>query len=163
MVWNDSSYFQGRALQDLWFEHLRGEMGLDWAVRGERKVGRDPDRLEPEEYKLVQERKKLDRQREADVADAIRRNQIIERSGKLATDARDRMMAKVREAEALSQARVADLDEEAGALERHVRGLSEALRGAQEAEERVQALPPPGGGPDDLRDPPGAPPGRASR
>ena len=109
MVWNDSSYFQGRALQDLWFEHLRGAMGLDWAVRGERKIGRDPDRLEPEEYKLRQDRRKLDRQREMDVADAIRRNQIIERSGKLATDARDRIMAKAREQEALSTTRVEEL------------------------------------------------------
>ena len=109
LMWNDGSYFQGRALQDLWFQHLRDEVGLDWAVRGERKIGRDPDRLEPEEYKLRQERAKLERQREADIEEAIRRNQIIERSGQLATDARDRMMAKAREQEALSTTRVEEL------------------------------------------------------
>ena len=109
MAWCDSSYFQGRALQDRWFEHLRDAVGLDWAVRGERKVGRDPDRLEPEEYKLAQERAKLERQREADIAEAMERNRIIERSGRLATDARDRIMAKAREVEARSTTRVEEL------------------------------------------------------
>ena len=60
MVWQDSAYFQGQVLQDDWFEHLRDVVGLDWVLRGEKKVGRDPDRLEPEEYKLKQEREKLE-------------------------------------------------------------------------------------------------------
>ncbi|WP_162497492.1 hypothetical protein [Roseovarius dicentrarchi] len=59
MVWQDSAHFQGQVLQDEWFEHLRDVVGLDWVLRGEKKVGRDPDRLEPEEYKLKQEREKL--------------------------------------------------------------------------------------------------------
>lgn len=50
MIWNDSGYFQGRALQDAFFEHLRDGMGLDWVVRGDPKKNRDHDRLEPEEY-----------------------------------------------------------------------------------------------------------------
>lgn len=56
----DSKHFQGRAFQDLWFEHLRDEVGLDWVERGEKKVGSDPDRLEVEEYKVREEQKKLD-------------------------------------------------------------------------------------------------------
>lgn len=56
----DSPVFQGRALQDLWTEHLRDRMGLEWVERGKAKVGRDPDRLEPEEYKIAQERGKLE-------------------------------------------------------------------------------------------------------
>lgn len=59
MVDCDSSYYQGQALQDLFFEHLRDRMGLDWVQRGEKKVGRDPDRLEVEEYKLKQEHEKI--------------------------------------------------------------------------------------------------------
>lgn len=35
-------------------------MGLEWVERGKVKVGRDPDRLEPEEYKIAQERGKLE-------------------------------------------------------------------------------------------------------
>lgn len=49
MVWNDSGYFQGRALQDAFFEHLRDDMGLKWAVRGERKKTRDDDWETPEQ------------------------------------------------------------------------------------------------------------------
>jgi hypothetical protein len=59
MIWKDSAYFQGQVLQDEWFEHLRDVVGLDWVLRGEKKVGRDPDRVEVEEYKLKQEREKL--------------------------------------------------------------------------------------------------------
>lgn len=59
MVWNDSGYFQGQALQDAFFEHLRDSMGLEWAERGERKKTRDHDRLEPEEYAAEAEKKKF--------------------------------------------------------------------------------------------------------
>jgi hypothetical protein len=59
MVWQDSAYFQGQVLQDLWFEHLRDVAGLDWVVRGEKKIGRDADRVEAEEYGLQQDREKL--------------------------------------------------------------------------------------------------------
>lgn len=55
----DSPYFQGQALQDLWTAHLREKMGLEWVERGKKKIGRDPDRLEPEEYKLAEDQKKL--------------------------------------------------------------------------------------------------------
>ena len=60
MVDCDSKHYQGRAFQDLWFEHLRDRVGLDWVERGEKKVGSDPDRLEVEEYKVREEQKKLD-------------------------------------------------------------------------------------------------------
>lgn len=59
MVWNDSGHFQGRALQDAWHEHLQDSMGLEWAERGQRKKGREPDRLEPEEYAAKQEQAKF--------------------------------------------------------------------------------------------------------
>jgi hypothetical protein len=59
MVWNDSGYFQGRALQDAWHEHLRDDMGLEWAERGKRKKSREPDRVEPEEYAAQQETAKF--------------------------------------------------------------------------------------------------------
>lgn len=59
MLWNDSGYFQGRALQDAWHEHLRDDMGLEWAERGKRKKSREPDRVEPEEYAAEQEAKKF--------------------------------------------------------------------------------------------------------
>lgn len=58
LIWCDSSWYQGRALQDAFYEHLRDRMQLDWVIRGERKVSRDPDRLEVEAYKAEQERKK---------------------------------------------------------------------------------------------------------
>lgn len=136
MIWKDSAYFQGQVLQDEWFEHLRDVVGLDWVMRGEKKVGRDPDRLEPEEYGLQQDRAKLDQQREADIAEAIERTQIIERAGKLATDARDRIGAKSREQDERSKTRVADLDKRADELERRIEQHIEEV--AQLREDRAK-------------------------
>lgn len=60
MVWNDAAEFQGRALQDAWFEHLKAHAGDKYEVeRGKQKKGRDPDRLSPEDYAAEQEQKKL--------------------------------------------------------------------------------------------------------
>lgn len=60
LVWNDADVFQGRALQDAWFEHLQTNIGSKYDVeRGKRKKGSDPDRLSPEDYALKQEQKKL--------------------------------------------------------------------------------------------------------
>lgn len=55
----DNVFYQGQAWQDLWFEYLQNKMRLDWVKRGERKLGRDPDRLEPEVYKLEQDKLKI--------------------------------------------------------------------------------------------------------
>lgn len=54
----DDPWHQGRALQDAWFEHLQGKMGLTWAVRGRKKASVGPDRVSPEEYKARAEREK---------------------------------------------------------------------------------------------------------
>lgn len=60
LVWNDADVFQGRALQDAWFEHLKANIGSKYEVeRGKRKKGSDPDRLSPEDYALQQEQEKL--------------------------------------------------------------------------------------------------------
>lgn len=136
MIWQDSAYFQGQVLQDEWFEHLRDVVGLDWVVRGEKKIGRDPDRVEAEEYGLQQDRKKLDQQREADVAEAIKRTKAIERTGKAATDARDRIGAEARARDERSKTRVVELDKRADALERRIeQHLEEA---AQLREDRAK-------------------------
>lgn len=60
LVWNDADVFQGRALQDAWFEHLKANIGSKYEVeRGKRKKGGDPDGLSPEDYALQQEQEKL--------------------------------------------------------------------------------------------------------
>lgn len=136
MIWKDSAYFQGQVLQDEWFEHLRDVVGLDWVLRGEKKVGRDPDRVEVEEYKLKQELEKLEQQREADIADAIERTRIIDRAGKAATDARDKIGAESRERDEQSKTRMAELDKRADALERRIEQHIEEV--AQLREDRAK-------------------------
>jgi vacuolar-type H+-ATPase subunit H len=59
----NSAYYQGQALQDEWFEYLRDFMKLDWVQRGEKKLGRDKDRLEPEEYGLQKDREAFEKEK----------------------------------------------------------------------------------------------------
>lgn len=56
---------RGRMFQDLWAEHLRENMGLKWAERGEAKETLLPDRLSPENFKLKKDREALDAERAA--------------------------------------------------------------------------------------------------
>jgi len=130
MVWQDSSFFVGRVMQDEWFEHLRDEMGLDWVQRGEQKVSRDADRLEVEEFKVQEEAKKLagleaktvTAQTELDTT----RQQIAE-----AKADRDAAQAKADEAEASRRKAQSNLDKtqhKITALEQSVQDVSERLR-----------------------------------
>ena len=140
MVKNDNSYFQGQALQDLWFQHMRDEMKLDWVQRGEKKLGRDPDRLEPEEYKLKQEREKLDKQREAEIADAIERNKMVERTAELAETARKKLMDTAKAKAEEAEKRAAEAEGRVRATDDALATLKAAQRAAQGIEERIAAL-----------------------
>lgn len=140
MLKNDNSYFQGQALQDLWFQHLRDKMKLDWVERGKKKLGRDPDRLEPEEYKLKQEREKLDKQREAEIADAIERNKMVERTAKLAETARKKLMDTAKAKAEEAEKRAVDAEARVRVADDALATLKAAQRAAQGIEERIAAL-----------------------
>ncbi len=71
-VWNDADVFQGRALQDAWFEHLKETVGNKFEVeRGKRKEGADPDRLSPEEYALTQEQERFQNEMKRQLASDV--------------------------------------------------------------------------------------------
>jgi hypothetical protein len=91
MVDCDSQYYQGRAFQLLWFEHLRDRVGLDWVERGKKKLGRDQDRLEVEEYKFQQEREKLDRDRVVQNEDMLEAKKQARETWEDASDALDQL------------------------------------------------------------------------
>lgn len=80
-VARDSAYYQGQALQDAFHFYLQSQMRLDWAVRGSKKVSRDPDRLEVEEHKIKKDRDRQDQR-------MIEQNAIMERTAELASNAR---------------------------------------------------------------------------
>jgi len=130
MVWQDSSFFVGRVMQDEWFEHLRDVVGLDWVKRGEQKVSRDPDRLEVEAFKVQEEAKKL-ASLEAKTATAqteldTTRQQIAE-----AKADRDAAQAKADEAEASRRKAQSNLDktqQKITALKQSEQDVSERLR-----------------------------------
>ena len=99
MVWNDADVFQGRALQDAWFEHLKEHVGDRYEVeRGERKKGRDPDRLSPEDYAIEQEGRKLraevERQLDSEDLEVDVDNPHQDAAAKLIERASDRALAK---------------------------------------------------------------------
>ena len=125
----DSAYYQGRALQDLWFEHLRGEIELDWVVRGVRKVGRDPDRLEPQKYGLRQDQARVDRERLAALEAAAR----VE-AERVAAEAARREIDRERAAfEVGADAKVVELTGVEAALGSQADDLREQQEGLDEA------------------------------
>ncbi len=93
MVDCDSQYYQGRAFQDLWFKHLRDQVGLGWVERGKKKVGRDQDRLEVEEFKFQREREKLDQERAAQDQDLQEAQLQAQETWEDATDALDQLQS----------------------------------------------------------------------
>lgn len=99
----DSQYYQGRAFQDLWFKHLRDQVGLDWVERGKRKLGRDQDRLEVEEFKFQREREKLDQDRAAQNQDLEEAQRQAQETWDDATDALDQLYAAKNEADAIRE------------------------------------------------------------
>ena len=123
MVDCDSQYYQGRAFQDLWFEHLRDEVGLDWVVRGQKKIGRDADRLAVESYKVQQERTKLERDRQVQNEDRLEAEQQAKRAWADAHDAVSELQN--------TRAEQARIRSEMEALRENTR--QEALRDAQSA------------------------------
>lgn len=113
MVDCDSQYFQGRAFQDLWFEHLRDEVGLKGIERGTPKIGRDPDRLEVEEYKLEQ-----DRQRMEDLAQNLDDDVAVLKDG----------MEKLRSQEEALKSQIADFEKSQQWLDRATKNLDSAVQ-----------------------------------
>jgi hypothetical protein len=72
----DDRRSQGSALQDAWFEYLRDELGLN-VQRPERKKTTAKDRVEPEVYGLIQDRKKA-------TADAQKAARLVKGAERLA-------------------------------------------------------------------------------
>ena len=120
-------------------DHLGIEYGEDRAVDA-------PDGQSTREWviqkaaELRQQEAKQAQEREDNLKAALERQRMIERTGKLATEARDRIAQKSREQEKRSAARVAELEERAEGLEKRIERLKEALSASQEAEARVDAL-----------------------
>lgn len=125
MVWNDADVFQGSALQDAWFEHLHEHVGEKYEVeRGKRKMTRGPDRLEPEDYALAQEEKKL----RAEVKRQLGIEASISGEGNVHTDAASKLITAAGE-QALSEARAASENIVEAAVEEATR----VVVGAQES------------------------------
>jgi len=143
MVDCDSKYYQGVAFQDLWFEHLRDAVGLGWVQRGEKKIGRDPDRLEVEEYKVDQERKKLAAEREENQEYKETANRVADTLWDRASDAFDREEASLRSAEA-SEARASKAKAEEVEARRRAETITQEAAAAQgrlvEAESQLRSL-----------------------
>ena len=107
-------------------DHLGIEYGEDRAIDA-------PDGTHPREWiaqrtadlrkreeKLKQDREALERDRENSLSEALERQRILERTGKLAADARTRISQAFREQEGRSQLRVRELEGKAAALEKQV-------------------------------------------
>jgi len=127
-------------------DHLGIEYGEDRAVNApdgqstREWVIQKAAELRKQAEEQAQDRKAIEQDREDSFNEAMERQRMIERTGKLATDARDRIAQKSREQVEYSEKKVADLEEQAAGLEIRIDRLKEALSASQEAEARVDAL-----------------------
>lgn len=60
----NSPAFQGRALQDAFFEFLSNDFCIEGIKRGSKKLTKDKDRVDPEVYKLNKDRENLSKEKE---------------------------------------------------------------------------------------------------
>ncbi|KXV21658.1 hypothetical protein AD933_00830 [Acetobacter malorum] len=61
----NSPAFQGRALQDAFFEFLSNDFCVEGVKRGSKKLTKDKDRVDPEVYKLNKDRENLSKEKES--------------------------------------------------------------------------------------------------
>lgn len=59
----NSPVFQGRALQDAFFEFLSNDLEIEGVKRGSKKITKDKDRVDPEVYKLNKDKEKFEEEK----------------------------------------------------------------------------------------------------
>ena len=119
-------------------DHLGIEYGEDRAIDApdgqstREYVIQEAARLREEKRQIDQEREQLDRQREVDIADAVERNKMVERTAELAETARKQLMDTVKQKAAEAEKRLQVTRE---ALE----ATKAAQRGAQQAADEIES------------------------
>jgi DNA repair exonuclease SbcCD ATPase subunit len=117
-----------------------GQSTREWVIQKAAELRKEEAALKEERQKLARERKAIATDREDQLNEALERQRLIERTGKLAADARDRLTAQSREQEERSKSRVAALEKKAANLQHRTDQLAKALAAAHETEEHINAL-----------------------
>ena len=127
-------------------DHLGIEYGEDRAVDApdgqstREYVIQEAARLRKEKRQIDQEREQLDRQREADIADAIERNRMVERTAELAETARKQLMDTAKQKAAEAEKRAVEAEERLQvAHNKALEATKAAQRGAQEAADVIES------------------------
>lgn len=131
---------QGSALQDSWFEYMRDKMGLD-VLPPAKKKATAKDRLEPEEFALRKDRRKLQKNaRQLLQADRLARKRNQEQAARNDAEAKRLAAQRSEVAPALEAAEeFAKRQGDAQGAER-LKGLQERLKRAQGRSPAVRPL-----------------------
>lgn len=126
-------------------DHLGIEYGEDRAIdappgKSTREwVIEKAAQLREQERQLKQDREELDRQREADIADAVERNKLVEKTARLAENARNAMLERTRAKMAEAQKRAVEAEERVRAADDALKAAKAAQRATQEAADAILA------------------------
>lgn len=126
-------------------DHLGIEYGEDRAIdappgKSTREwVIEKAAQLREQERQLKEDREKLDRQREADIADAIERRELVEKTARLAGNARNAMLERTKAKMAEAQKRAVEAEERARAADDALEAAKAAQRATQEAADAILA------------------------
>lgn len=125
-------------------DHLGIEYGEDRAIDApegqstREYVIQEAARLREEKRQVDQEREQLNRQREADIADAIERNKMVERTAELAETARKQLMDTAKQKAAEAEKRAVEAEERLQVAHEELEATKTAQRGAQEAADAIE-------------------------
>ena len=118
-------------------DHLGIEYGEDRAINAPEGLStrewviEQAAQLREEKRQIEQDREKLDRQRAADIADAVERTKLVEKTARLAENARNMMLDT-------AKAKVAEAKKRAVEAEERVRTADDALQAAKVAQRAAQ-------------------------
>ena len=125
-------------------DHLGIEYGEDRAIDApegqstREYVIQEAARLREEKRQIDQEREQLNRQREANIADAIERNKMVERTAELAETARKQLMDTAKQKAAEAEKRAVEAEERLQVAHEELEATKTAQRGAQEAADAIE-------------------------
>lgn len=126
-------------------DHLGIEYGEDRAIDApegqstREYVIQEAARLREEKRQIDQEREQLNQQREADIADAIERNRMVERTAELAETARKKLMDTAKQKAAEDEKRAVEAEERLQVAREALEATQAAQRGAQEAADAIES------------------------
>jgi hypothetical protein len=116
-----------------------GQSTREWVIQQAAEIREREAKLEQERKALDQQHDQLDQRREAEIAEAIERNRMVERTAELAETARNQLMDTAKQKAAEAEKRAVEAEERLQVAHEELEATKTAQRGAQEAADAIES------------------------